>query len=289
MSLPDLPRPTVIQPIDFQGERDTRLEALTELMRNNNEGNTPDFSYPLPSDPSYQVISTSAYRDQLRVQQMNEAILSNLLLFAKGSDLDNLAITPPFNVERLDKGLKTEETDDRFRERVQLRIRGWTPGTFDYYEYQARSASTEIRDIALSLTSNKVIKMTVMSNSETGEPSEKALTTIQRAVNASNIKLNNDTLDVQPVKLVPITLEVTLYLRPDALPGIDVQLLQEFQEVFNKARGIGWDVACSWINAQHHVTGVKRVEINLDKDIVIKADECAYLKSYNVESRGEEW
>lgn len=283
-SLPNLPPPSSIQPVNPQAERDLRLSIVTGLMRDSEHGNVPSYTPPLPSDPAYQVLSTSAYRDQLRVQQMNKAVRSNLILFAEGTDLDNLGITPPFNVRRL-----SGESDNNYRIRIQLRIRGWSPGTLDYYEFYARSASVDIRDIARSVNDDKQIVLTVMSQNGTGYPDNTLLEKVETAVNAPNIKLNNDDLVIQPVELVPVTLIITLFLRPDALPGIKEGLEESFPDVFEKHKGLGWDVARSWIEKRHEVAGVKRVSSNLPENTAVAVNQCAYLASYRVSLGGKEW
>lgn len=277
MSLPNFPKPTALLPVDPQAERDARLTLFVGLMRDADHGNMPDYTAPLPSDPAHQVLSTSAYRDQLRVKQINHAVLSNLILFAEGTDLDNLAVTPPFDVLRLEG-----ESDDRFRERIQLRIRGWSPGTFDYYEFHARSASVDVRDVALSMATNKVMLITILAGYGIGLPDDSLLDKVQTAVTASGVKLNNDTPVVKAVDLVPLNLVVTLYLEPDAVPGIKEKLEEEFPLIFDKNRGLGRGVATSWLDSQHHLAGVKRVDLSLKDDLEAQPNQCVYLDSYLV-------
>ncbi len=49
------------------------------------------FSALVESDPAIKILEVAAWRELLLRQRMNEAVKSNLLKFARGEDLDNLA------------------------------------------------------------------------------------------------------------------------------------------------------------------------------------------------------
>ncbi|MFP3028328.1 MAG: baseplate assembly protein J, partial [Wolbachia sp.] len=68
------------------------------------------FSALVESDPAIKVLEVAAWRELLLRERINEVAKSNLLKFAKGEDLDNLAEF--YGVER-----QKEEEDERFRKR----------------------------------------------------------------------------------------------------------------------------------------------------------------------------
>ncbi len=241
----------------------------------------------LSSEPGVKQLEIASYLDLLNAQKINEMGKSNLLAFAYDAQLDHLGAF--YGVKRL-----AGESDKAFRARIQLSIRGWAPGTLDYYEFQARSAAAGIRNVRVDLLPSEqmqdaVIRITIMAETTTGEPSAALLETIREYVNHTGVKLNNDVLQVEAVQLVPVNLTVTLFLLPDALPGIAEQRQQTFPGLFDQNRALGWDVTRSWVSAQHQVTGVKRVELDWAGDQVIGPNQCAVLQNYRVLTGGVEW
>ncbi|GFR09240.1 UDP-N-acetylmuramoyl-tripeptide--D-alanyl-D-alanine ligase [Trichonephila clavata] len=69
------------------------------------------------SDPAMKILEVAAWRELLLRERINEAVKSNLLKFATGNDLDNLA-----EFHGVEREKEKEEKDERFRERIKAKI-----------------------------------------------------------------------------------------------------------------------------------------------------------------------
>lgn len=242
----------------------------------------------LESDPVTKQTEIAAYRELLIRQRINDALAANLLALSTGSDLDHLAAF--YGVKRL-----TGESDEAFRVRVQLSIRGWSPGTAEYYEFQVRSVSNQIRDVKVSMPDRDQIDqkgwiyITVMQTGNDGQADVDLLAAIRQHVNNPAIRLINDTLVVQSATLVPVDLVATVYLLPDALVGTVERIQASVPSLFDRARGLGWDVTTSWLTCAVQQSGVKRSELSLSSDLTIAPHQVPYLRSVMVCEGGQQW
>lgn len=109
MNLNELPTPEVIEELS--------LKEILEQMIENFRKIAPEFSAYVESDPLIKLMEVCAYRELLLRQKLNQSAKANLLAFATGTDLDNLAAF--YGVER-----KPGESDDDLRERIKLKIEG---------------------------------------------------------------------------------------------------------------------------------------------------------------------
>jgi phage-related baseplate assembly protein len=87
----------------------------------------------------------------------NEAAKSNILKFATGKNLDNLAEF--YGVER-----QGGEDDERFRKRVKTKIVGWsTGGSKEHYRYHALSADTRVKDALVESKVPGSVQISILS------------------------------------------------------------------------------------------------------------------------------
>lgn len=89
------------------------------------------------SDPAIKNLEVVAWRELLLRQRINEAAKGNVLKFATGKNLDNLAEF--YRVERQDG-----EDDERFRKRIKAKI--VAGGSKEHYHYHALSADVRVKD-----------------------------------------------------------------------------------------------------------------------------------------------
>ncbi|KAG8156198.1 hypothetical protein JTE90_026239 [Oedothorax gibbosus] len=62
------------------------------------------------------------------------------------------------------------------------------------------------------------------------------------------------------------------------------EIKEQFIKKFEASRRLGWSVTRSWIIANLFVEGVENVElIEPKEDVVVLGNECAALRSLNVE------
>ncbi|MDR0666862.1 MAG: baseplate J/gp47 family protein [Campylobacteraceae bacterium] len=92
--LTNLPYPTVIEKLDYDDIKNEIIELFAER--------TADYEL-LESDPYSAIIEAIAYREMLLRARINDSVLSMLIPYAAGSDLDNIVAL--YGVERL-KGEK---------------------------------------------------------------------------------------------------------------------------------------------------------------------------------------
>jgi phage-related baseplate assembly protein len=98
-----MPLPNVVEKLSFE-EIFSRMKE--ELVRRDES-----FTALIQSDPTIKILEVTAWRELLLLQRINEAAKTNLLKFATGNDLDNLAGF--YGVER-----KNEE-DEVFRKELR--------------------------------------------------------------------------------------------------------------------------------------------------------------------------
>ena len=66
-------------------------------------------------------------------------------------------------------------------------------------------------------------------------------------------------------------------------------LIVDFPARFAAARGLGWDLTRSWINAQLHPSGVQRVHLTAPAtDTVINAEQCVALGAVEIAFGGRD-
>lgn len=76
-------QPNIIEPLNF--------EEIFSRMKEELISRDESFTALVESDPAIRILEVAAWRELLLRERINEAIKSNLLKFATGNDLDNLA------------------------------------------------------------------------------------------------------------------------------------------------------------------------------------------------------
>ncbi len=147
------------------------------------------FSGLVESDPAMKVLEVAAWRELLLRQRINEAVKGNLLKFATGEDLDNLAEF--YGVER-----QKEEDDERFRKRIKAKIVGSsTCGSKEHYRYHALSADSRVKDALVESTIPGKVQISILST-QTGIVSEELLEIVKKQVTRDDIRVLTDTVTV---------------------------------------------------------------------------------------------
>ncbi|MCA7010445.1 MULTISPECIES: baseplate assembly protein [unclassified Wolbachia] len=235
------------------------------------------FSALVESDPAIKILEVAAWRELLLRQRMNEAVKSNLLKFATGEDLDNLAEF--YGVER-----QKEEEDERFRKRIKAKIAGWsTGGSKEYYKYHALSADSRVKDALVESTIPGKVQISILSTqlSTTGIVSEELLEIVKKQVTRDDIRVLTDTVTVIGCNIT----EIDIHSRMSISPIIsEEEIKKQFIKKFEASRRLGWNVTKSWIIANLFVDGVENVElIEPKEDVVVLGNECAALRKLKVE------
>ncbi|GKS79300.1 MULTISPECIES: baseplate assembly protein [Wolbachia] len=259
-------QPNIIEPLNFE-EILSRMKE--ELVRRDSS-----FTALVENDPAIKVLEVAAWRELLLRERINEAVKSNLLKFAGGEDLDRLAEF--YGVER-----EKEEDDERFRKRIKARIVGWSTG--GNYRFQALSADRRVKDALVESKVPGSVEISILSTelSTNGIASEELLDIVGKQVTRDDIRVLTDTITVVGCNIIEINIHSRISIkRPDIIETVK----KKFIEKFETTKRLGWKVTRSWIIANLFVEGVENVElIEPREDVVVLGNECAALRSLNVE------
>nr|QXF95183.1 baseplate assembly protein J [Wolbachia phage WO] len=259
-------QPNIIEPLNFE-EIFSRMKE--ELVKRDES-----FTALVESDPAMKVLEVAAWRELLLRERINEAIKSNLLKFAMGEDLDNLAEF--YGVER-----QKEEEDERFRKRIKAKIKGWsTGGSKEHYRYYALSADSRVKDALVESPVPGSVQISILST-ELSTVSEELLEIVKKQVTRDDIRVLTDTVTVIGCNIT----EIDIHSRMSISPVISKEEIKEqFIKKFEASRRLGWNVTRSWIIANLFVDGVENVElIEPKEDVVVLGNECANLRNLKIE------
>ncbi|WP_264735440.1 baseplate assembly protein [Wolbachia endosymbiont (group A) of Rhinocyllus conicus] len=235
------------------------------------------FSALVESDPAMKVLEVAAWRELLLRQRINESVKSNLLKFATGEDLDNLAEF--YGVER-----EKEEEDERFRKRIKAKIAGWsTGGSKEYYKYHALSADSRVKDALVESPIPGKVQISILSTelSITGIVLEELLEIVRKQVNRDDIRVLTDTVTVIGCNITEIDIDSRMSISSVISKE---EIKEQFIKKFEASRRLGWNVTRSWIIANLFVDGVENVElIEPKEDVVVLGNECANLRNLKIE------
>ncbi|WP_264375261.1 MULTISPECIES: baseplate assembly protein [unclassified Wolbachia] len=259
-------QPNIIEPLNFE-EIFSRMKE--ELVKRD-----ASFTGLVESDPAMKILEVAAWRELLLRQRINEAVKSNLLKFATGEDLGNLAEF--YGVER-----QNEEDDEHFRKRIKAKIAGWsTGGSKEYYKYHALSADSRVKDALVESPIPGKVQISILSTT-TGIVSEELLEIVRKQVTRDDIRVLTDTVTVIGCNIT----EVDIHSRMSISPLIsEEEIKKQFIEKFELAKRLVWNVTRSWIIANLFVEGVENVElIEPKEDVVVLGNECAALRNLEIE------
>ncbi|GHT57661.1 hypothetical protein FACS18945_2480 [Bacteroidia bacterium] len=149
VDLSSLPAPKVVEELSF--------EAIFQELLADFKSRRPDYDALLESDPVIIALECSAYRELLLRHRINEAAKANMLAYATGSDLDNLAAF--YGIERME-----DESDERLRYRTNLALEGLTTaGSEKAYLFHALTASPSVRSASVQTPAAGQVVITILS------------------------------------------------------------------------------------------------------------------------------
>ncbi|WP_265042235.1 baseplate assembly protein [Wolbachia endosymbiont (group B) of Melanostoma mellinum] len=252
-------------------------EEIFSRMKEELVNRDTSFTALVESDPAIKILEVAAWRELLLRERINEAVKSNLLKFATGEDLDNLAEF--YGAERQDG-----EEDERFRKRIKARIVGSsTGGSKEHYRFQALSADSRVKDALVESKVPGKVQISILSTqlSTTGIALEELLEIVKKQVTRDDIRVLTDTVTVIGCNIT----EIDIHSRMSISPVISKEeIKKQFIKKFEANRRLGWNVTRSWIIANLFVEGVENVElIEPKEDIVILGNECANLRKLKIE------
>ena len=280
IDLAALPAPQVLESLDFEVMYEDALAQFREYMAEN-------WSAALESDPVVKLLELIAYwrvQDRARV---NDAAKALLLAYARGADLDHLAanvqlqrlVVQADDLTAVPPLPEVLEEDDALRERVQLVYEGLTTaGPRNSYILHARNASGLVADATAESPSPAVVDVTVLSRDGDGTADAELLATVAAHINDDDVRPVADRVTVRSAQILPYRIDAVVYLAGNGPEGEAVlaEAKSRLEAWKNPRRRLGVEVSRSAIDAQLHVAGVKRVEINDWVDIRPTKAEAAW-------------
>ena len=237
-----LPPPAVIEQLDY--------EAILAAHRADLIARHPAAAdvIALESEPLTKLLESHAYRELLYRARVNDAARRQLLAFASGTDLDHKGAF--YGLPRL-----PGESDDRYRLRIQLRIRALAGnGTREAYELAALTATPSVR--AARATQPTPGTVLVLLWVHAGADSAAALATVTAALNADAQRI----LGVNPLVALarPRRIDITATLTRQASAPADLvqQLAAALPAQIDAQAALGSDLSRAWITARLMAPGI---------------------------------
>lgn len=292
IDLSRLPKPTVIEALDYETILEERKQKLLSLVPEDRRQEVEE-TLALESEPLTIQLQENAYRELVWRKRVNEAAVANMLAFASDEDLDNLVAN--FDTERLmvDPGdpnaippvPPTYESNESLRLRSQQSWEGLSvAGPTKAYEFHALSADGRVSDARAISPTPAYVEVTLLSTEGDGTASQEIIDIVDAALSAEDIRPVGDRLTVQSATIVNYQVDATLYV----YPGPEQEpILEAAQAALNKylsdQRRIGRDIRISALHAALHVEGVQRVELAQPvADVVLDETEAAYCTNTSV-------
>ena len=288
-----LTQPQIIEELDFETLFIARKSALIALFDLDQQ---PAITATLSreSEPLVKFLQESCYREMILRQRINQATLSTLLAFAKGTDLD--AVVANYGITRLlisaadQDSAAVYESDDALRYRASLVFDSLSvAGPTSAYEYHALSSNGRVADAKASSPAPAEALVTVLQrDTATGAASAELLSIVQNYLNDDVRRPVADRLTVQSVDVVPFELVATIYT--NTLPESDSLISAAkiaIQKYLDESRRIGRSIYLSKIYNLLHVAGVVHVVISSPKtDIEVSHVQVANCSNITI-SAGE--
>lgn len=269
--------PNIIEPLDYETILARRQEAFIALWPVEEQASWRD-TIALESEPVTKLLQESAYLELLLRSRINHAARANLLLYAAERDLDRLADF--YGLLRFEG-----ETDEAFRVRIQARTRASaTAGAAAHYRYHALSAHPAVLDV--NITSPKPGLVRVYVRPKPGHISEAVSASVSQKLQADDVRVLTDTVEVLPAQRLPILVHAKITLLPDA-PYHDLSLFEDDLKQAFSSLGLGRDVTLSWLLAKLQRPHVYRVELlSPVRDVFVLDHQYAALDGLTLELVG---
>lgn len=292
IDLSQLPVPQVVESIDFETILAERKAYLVSLYPAAQQAEIAA-RLELESEPLTKLLEENAYREVIWRQRVNEASLANMLAYAAGSDLEQLAAN--YNVKRLvvTPGDPTAvppiaevlEDDDSLRERAQMAWEGLsTAGPRNSYIFHARAADGRVADASAVSPSPAVVVVTVQGSAVDGSAPADLVAIVDAYLSDDDRRPVADRLTVQAATVVPYSITATLYLQsagPESEPILEAAEAALLAYVHQRRR-LGMEVSESAVHAALHVEGVRKVELHGWADIVATEAQAPYCTAVHL-------
>jgi phage-related baseplate assembly protein len=264
MNLENLQTPQIIEELSF--------EEILLRMKEDLAARAPEFTAYLESDPLIKLMEVAAYRELLLRQRINQAAKANLLAFATGTDLDNLAAF--YGIAR-----KESETDEELRARTHAKIVGWSSaGSREAYKFHALNSDPRVKEANADSPEPGLVRISILSKENGGVVSADLLEKVKAYMLREDIRMLTDTVEVVACGLIDVNVKAKITLMASTPPEILETIKSSFSLVFSKNAGLGVSISRAWIISNLFIDGVKDVELQSPmNDIHVTEIDCARL------------
>ena len=271
VDLSSLPSPKVVEELDF--------EAIFQELLADFKKRRPEYDALLESDPVIVALQTAAYRELLLRNRINEAAKANMLAYATGSDLDNLAAF--FGVERLEG-----EQDDRLCYRARLSLESLTTaGSEKAYQFHVLSASPLVKSVSVLTPAEGRVLITILSTEGNGVADGELIRAVGDYVSAEDKRPLTDHVVVQSAKIVPFSVRAKVFVF--AGPSVSItreEFTANLQRYLGKQHHIGSVIALSGIFDALHAEGVQKIKLlSPAEDVITTKEQAAYCSGIELE------
>ncbi|WP_010214680.1 baseplate J/gp47 family protein, partial [Pseudomonas syringae group genomosp. 3] len=245
------------------------------------------------SDPVTKLLELGAYRRLQNRARVNDAAKSLMLAYAQKADLDQLAANVRLKRLQIQAAdpvavpptAAVMEEDDALRERVQLAYEGLTTaGPRNSYILHARNASALVADATAESPSPAVVVVTVLGLEGSGVAGADLLEAVRLNLSDEDVRPLGDRLIVQSAEILPFRINAVVHMAGSG-PETEATLAECKNRLgawINPRRRLGLEVARSGIDAQLHISGVSRVDLQGWADIRPTKAQAAWCEAFTV-------
>lgn len=271
--------PAIIESIDFEAILARRKAKLVE--RAAAFGLTYDLA-GLETDPAVILLEEASYEETLLRARGNDIARARYLFYAQKTEVDHLGAF--YDVYRL-----PGETDDRYKVRIILGIRGRsTGGTEPRYRAVALGASLRVADAVVYTDGlDPTIYVAVFATDNNGVADAALIEDVRAAVTAPTVRMVNDRIVVRSAVVAVVPVAADVWLLPTAAETVLDRLSTALPALWTAESGLGRDLTRSWLTARLMTTAVHRVEISAPAaDIVMRPYEAVRIGAVTLTNRG---
>lgn len=247
----------------------------------------------LESDTTRKNFQEVAFRETLLRARINDAIRSNLLFYAQGTDLDHLVIF--YDVLRL-----FSEQDAALKSRTVLAIAGRSPGGPEpRYRAIARGADVRVADaVVYRIGRDPTIHVAIYSTDNAGLADAELIAKVQAALDHPDVRLVNDTIVVRAAVFSVVDVEADIWLLPstsDSIltppsPTTEAPLAAALRRAWSSETGLGFDFVAEWAQARLMAPGSGvRKALLLTPAVVAEPYQAISLGEIRLNNRGRSY
>lgn len=296
VAITQLTPPDVIETLDFETILAERKAYYVSLWPAEQQAAIAA-SLELESEPVNKLLQDAAYRELVLRARYNDEARSVMLAFATGADLDHIGVTyyqterlivVPANPAAIPPVDEVKETDDAYRERLQLKPESWsTAGPTEAYEFHALTAHGQVKNAKATSPNPGTTVVTVLSHEGQGVPTQPVLNAVTAALNVEKVRPLSEEVLVQAAQIITYQIIAGIYVLPGSIGEVALAQAQAALEAYAAAsHGLGKSIILTDIVAAGKKPGVYDLTLNLPANIDVTKQQAAWCTGVTVNLLG---